>query len=260
MKRLLLAAVLVLWGCPAAPEAPLPAPDSPYCTGSYTIGKRAEDAVEGVIQAIMGGEKSTDRRATVQMRMTNGLCTGVAIDEHTVLTAAHCTDGSYDTSVVIGTEPGTFVATRVTEHPEYMQWSHRLGGDPHSDIAIVKVEEKIPAPYVTKVFDPANEEHVSRCAGGFVAQGWGRWEGTELDLRETEYDIDDLTEKLVITDNEPGEGRICFGDSGGPLYALMDNGELWLVGLARTTGSMDCTIQSTHVRASWAEGWVNANK
>jgi hypothetical protein len=234
------------------PDEPPPPDASPYCYGTAPLTKRIGDDLSAVYNAIMGGQASADRRATLQVRMTNGMCTGVALDAYTALTAAHCTNGSFDVTAVVGTEPGYFKAVRVIEHPDYAT-------DWHSDLAILKFDKPLPGPYVDQIFDPENPEHASRCVSG-VAQGWGRWEGTELSLRETEYDIDRVTEKLVITDNEWGEGRICFGDSGGPFYAEMEDGQLWLVGNARTTGSLDCTIESTHVRASAFADWIEANR
>jgi hypothetical protein len=107
-----------------------------------------------------------------------------------------------------------------------------------------------------------DQKHAAFC-NGLVAQGYGKHEGSGLDLRETNYIITLVSEKLLTsraTALPPGEksGRICFGDSGGPLYADV-GGVPQLAGITTTTMSYDCLSGGNHVRVSRFLDWIMEN-
>ena len=267
MKRLITLLALLLMGQNCESPPPEPPPDrSPYCYGDPTVWKQVTDGVAAGYAALFGGEESVDRRATLRMAMDSGRCTGVAIDAGHAVTAGHCVWGSSKVNAALGGygEPPYWDQTAVAVHPDYKKYRQQgnVGGDRRADLAVIDYGasrdgeyEGLPPEYAPKIFDPENPEHASRCLR-FRAQGWGRWEESRLSLRECEYRIDRLTEGELFTDHGPDECRICFGDSGGPLYAEMDNGELWLAGITRITGSQDCDRYSGHVRMSKFENWI----
>lgn len=252
--------------CESEPPAPEPGED-PYCYGSPTVYKYVTDAA-GDIWAIMRGDESTDRRATLRVAMSGGYCTGVVYGPHTFLTAGHCTWGQSTVNASLGgySQPPYWNHTSKVEHPEYAKY--RQSGNQYRagrywDVSVVQVgldrteTEPLPEPYVDGFFDFENDP--AHCVG-MVIQGWGQWEGSGLSLREAPYQIDQLNNTSVRSLVAPDEGAICFGDSGGPLYAEMDDGSLKLVGLTSTTDSQDCLVGNTHARVDTMADWIEANK
>jgi hypothetical protein len=268
MKRLLLLLLLLpVMGQDCETPPPEPPPNrSPYCYGTPSTVKQVKDGVAAAYSAIFGGEESTDRRATLRMGFPNSRCTGVAVGPHRALTAAHCTHGQDSTTAALSGygEPPYWDATGWTEHPDYLLYLYSGNIDLErrkSDISVVRFdkartgEDGLPEDYVPDIFDPLDPADASQCVR-FIAQGWGKWEGDALSLRECEYDIDQVTERQVISHHGPDECRICFGDSGGPLYAEMSDGSLKLVGLTSTTNNQECSIASAHVRLSTHKDWL----
>lgn len=249
MKRLtlILFALLLIGADECNQPVPLPPPgpepgESPYCYGEYTTWMTVKNGVSGAINALYGGEESVDRRATLRIAMENSRCTGVAVGPQTALTAAHCVRNATQATAALGGY----------STPPYWDMS---GKDVHPDTDLAVVwysngsrEEGKPLeePYVSDIFDPLNPQHASKCVR-FIAQGWGRWEQSALSLRECTYAIDEIAwdGELYVRKHGPEECRICFGDSGGGLYAEMSDGSLMLAGITRNTWG-DCTIQSGH--------------
>jgi len=277
MKRIIPA--LLIFGLLTAQdcEPSGPGPDaSPYCYGSPTVYKQVTD-VAGDFWALLRGEASIDRRATLRMSMPGYRCTGVALDAETAITAAHCTWGSDAVSAVIDKDlenigsPNSrdyFDAVSWKEHPEYARYKQSgnvYAAGRYSDLSVVKLkgsrinpDAPLPEPYVDGFFDPLDPNDAGHCVR-YLAQGWGQWEEATLSLREGEYHVSTVTDTSVNTFIRPDGPAICFGDSGGPLYAEMSDGSLKLVGITSTTMSSDCLKGSTHVRVSplfseWIEG------
>ena len=210
------------------------------------------------------GKPSVDRRATVRVKFGQSYCSGVVLSPHTVLSAGHCgylaehdiAFGAYDGPV--------YDAYDFLVHPDYWDWINNDNFEGRkSDLMLLYVEEELPGPYPAGIYDHTNLALYYQCAGAF-AQGWGRWEGEGLSLRETKYVITRVTDPKYLTsraaDVPEGEehGRICFGDSGGPLYVDV-NGMLYLAGVTTTTMSSDCLVGGTHVRVAYYKDWIMAN-
>ena len=267
MKRLaLLLPLLMLMGQDCEPANPIEKV-SDYCYGNdYSIFERIEfgyerDGVSGAISAILQGDPSDDRRATVQVLFGQGYCTGVALGPNTVLTAAHCGYGSTTNHRIrTGQDNTDYHSTRKVVHPDYWKWL--ANGDLEgrkADLMLLYMDDPLPPPYVNSFYD---SKHAKFCKG-LVAQGWGRSEEPGAHLRETHYVITRETDKYLISraaDVPEAEkaGRICFGDSGGPLYADVA-GVAQLAGITTTTMSTDCLVGGTHVKAAHFKDWIYAN-
>jgi len=248
-----------------------PPPDVGYCAAT-------DDAVniqlniDAAYATIIGGTPSVNRRATFFLYMPGkGSCTAVAIGDRVALTAAHCrADAPYQHQLSV--EPFTppqWTATGYLEHPDYTMYR----SDPadqearKADLMLLYFDEDLPVEErVTGVYhaNPIN----SKACTGLTAQGWGKTEddpkhpcpdGKTRCLREGPYTVTEEHPKQLYTVHAVFEPvAICFGDSGGPLYAEQD-GELKLAGITSTTSSQDCLVASHHTKVAAFEEWIMLN-
>lgn len=249
---------------PEPPPGPGPVPEggTAYCHGlEYTIWDDVVQGVRGAYNTIIDGEISTNRRATVQVFFGQSYCSGVALSPHTVLTAGHCgyLEG-LEHRIRIEGEPSMFISNESLVHPDYMKWinSQDLEGR-KSDLMLLFLDEEIPPPYIpiTRLYSSTQ----APACYGMIAQGYGRAEvpkPTEQ-LREGKYKVTSEESKYlrsVLTD----VSKICYGDSGGPLYADVGPGTLHLAGITTTTMSADCLRGGTHVRLfPDHKDWIQTN-
>ena len=263
------------------PEPPPPPPDpvSEYCYGNdYSVlqaalhqdAKGEEVGLFGGKESILHGDPSTDPRATVYVAFGSSYCTGVALSPTIVLTAGHCGYGSdtahavytfsRDQSGALHTDQRFGVKKHVV-HPDYLKYVYSGNRDMEArkaDLMLLFLEEPLPDSYL-RVAGFYDSKFAKFCRG-MVAQGFGRHETPGRDLRETKYVITQVTDKYLISraaEVPPGEeaGRICFGDSGGPLYADV-GGVPYLAGVTTTTMSSDCERGGTHVRLTPFIDWI----
>ena len=144
---------------------------------------------------VVGGEASTDRRATSFVRLDGGYCTGTVLGPYTVITAGHCTNADY----VRVDGVGIFAVVEDIPHPQYIF--------PKADLRILHTELRLPAPY-------AELADYDLVCYGMVVQGYG-WGSPGGALYERVVDYEGEGSGLIVT----SEGS-CNGDSGGPLWAL----------------------------------------
>ena len=263
MKRLIPLSLALLMGADNC-ETP-PPPSNAYCGGA-TEGTFLQGLAEYAPQqleelnTIIGGELSTDRRSTVHVFFGSSYCTGVVIGPRTVLTAAHC--GYADTTVHrIRVNPGDALIEETGHlvHPEYWEYVNGTNyAGRSSDLMLIYFGQDLPGPYVQGAYDSRN---VQLC-DGLIAQGYGQDEFPETgaQLRESSYMVWREDEKSIRTKQRTW-GGICFGDSGGPLYAVVRGQPgLQVAGITSTTSSQDCLQGSTHVKVHhfWTS-WIAPN-
>ena len=268
--RWLLASLFTLsLACASDCEPAPPPPDGPpeggtaYCHGlDYTIWDDVVSGVSGVWNTIIGGEISLDRRATVQVFFGQSYCSGVAVSPHTVLTAGHCgyAEGLQHRIRIDG-QPNFIVSNESLVHPDYLKYVANPSDleSRKADLQLLYTDEEIPGPYIDVSTFLYDSQMAPDCYGA-IAQGYGRSEAPKPteQLRESKYKVTSETAKYihsVMTD----VGKICFGDSGGPLYADVGPGTLYLAGITTTTMSSDCLRGGTHVRAQHFQPWLVEN-
>ena len=109
-----------------------------YCNGSLV--PETAPAVEKIIN----GELPNDRLATFAL-LHNGRagCSAVALDEHTLLTSAHCV---IDAQLDVATEYPADVKYEVVD--SYVHRGFVRGDQYHNDIAVLHTAEPMPGPFI----------------------------------------------------------------------------------------------------------------
>lgn len=247
-------------GIPLPPDPPPPGPEHGYCAGTHQP--------QWTDPAIVGGYVSTERRATVRVRFGNALCTGVVISPHTVLTAGHCGYATDDHYIILVEGGGSqiFHTTDQIVHPRYFDWVNNYDSAGREfDLQILHTRNPMPGPYASTFYD----SKWSRACSNLVAQGYGKdGLGNSGRLLEVgQFGVVRENEWTIHTRGGDASQAVCFGDSGGPLYAYVDGvDELVLAGITSTTwGGNDCIVEdesrpaSTHIKVKAHETWIREN-
>lgn len=249
MKKLLpLLALLLLMGQDC--ETPPPAPS--YCSGS----EGTLNYLGGGFSTIIGGELSTDSRATVKVMFGSSYCSGTIIGRRTVLTAGHCGYGE-DTTHIIRRDGREVRASRKLVHPEYFDWVYRQEMEGRrADLMLLYADEDLPDPIISTIYSASR----TGACSDLIAQGYGKDEFPETgaQLRESRYLVKTEYEKHLVT-KQATWGGACFGDSGSALYAEMDDGSFQIAGVLSTTASMDCLVSASYVKADYFKDWIVDN-
>lgn len=181
----------------------------------------------------------------------NTVCSGTLVAPGAILTAAHCLDEGAPNGVYFGSTPpalGDIVRVlSVEQHPNYDPDTHA------HDIGIVRLERSpsiAPAPIYDMPLD-----------AGFVGQpirivGFGRTATLDDEparKRTGESRVDGASSGGFTF--RPAPSQTCFGDSGGPAFALVGGIEQ-LVGVT-STGDLQCDSGATDaVVGSFDTGFV----
>lgn len=194
-------------------------------------------------------------------------CTGVLVAPDVVLTAGHCAGGikavrlnvtDYD-DLSTGEE---IRVTKTTAYPGY--WGKH-------DIAVLKLERASVYPPRRIALDCVLDEHLSEGAevavvGWGATDVWGNDYGTILMEAFTTVTDPDCSEMPGCwgVDDELGAGGdgidACYGDSGGPLYLLTDDGA-YVVGLtSRSYDGVDkpCEEGGIYTRPDAVVAWIES--
>lgn len=154
-------------------------------------------------------------------------CTGVAIDKHTVLTAAHCLEGEIlkvrVSNAATYNKKGRFWAVDSFElHPEYNAKASAY----RCDLAKIKLKMQLPD---STVFYPIIKKDAD-LTGKLIRLGFGaRGNANIRTLVTPEYRNLRPSEKVL----ELNDIYSYSGDSGGPVF-LQRNGQMYLVAIHST--------------------------
>jgi hypothetical protein len=192
---------------------------------------------------------------------TGWRCSGVALDEHTVLTAAHCLPA---TRVRLGEGLDQYGATleveSISRHP-----------DPREDLALLHVTGKLTASVKLRrrADDAQAPAGMLRYVGfGITGQnGFGRKK--LVDVPASGWGCDGT--RVGTSGLRPGAELVmpgsagrdtCSGDSGGPVYELVANGTTCLWRLIAITsrsvadGTALCGSGGIYTRVDAADEWI----
>lgn len=185
-------------------------------------------------------------------------CSATLIGTHTVLTAAHCvTDDEHPPfrpispisfSLFSGGQMYIAQQDGVAIHPDYGY----VSGTWKADVAVVRLSQTVKGitPARVSAAPPSLGETVTLVGYGYAAESASASFGVK---RKAQNRIAKLSEHLLTFHGSDG-GNLCFGDSGGPAFAVRQ-GQEELVGI-HSYGEGACGVVEHDQRADRYRAWI----
>jgi hypothetical protein len=218
-----------------------------------SINDETIPANTGIINGDHADANSAISRSTVYVNLPNGnFCTGVLLNDHVVLTAAHCTNHGMPTSITIRSADVSCFAAAVSD----FSTAPKLTGNTFApDLALLKLAKAVckPAPVVFAA-TPKENETLSGAGFGFgnitgldflkmkvinsdkeylkalYLKGYEKDPEVQDDLTVLEEYYAEFSEMYVFALAQNKTQSLCHGDSGGPIYREQ-NGVLTILGV-----------------------------
>jgi hypothetical protein len=226
--------------------------------GAAEICPRATAIVDGVTEAPPGLGPAALSVLAVQVLDGEGVvlesCTGVRLDEHRILTAAHCFESDQPAAVRLQDGPAI--------DPSFECPGHQSTDEGTEGVRVLSVHLHPARDVALLVTSPSDQPAVAICSlapragDAAVAAGFGLDESGRLGGRRY------LSVAVAAISDEAIDARAaraagtCLGDSGGPL--LIPSGETACLAGTLTTGSADCRGLERYVPSAMLADWLAA--
>ena len=205
---------------------------------------RLMDNLDQRQSAIVNGQIDLGHPAVGAISYGGSLCTATLVGKYTVITAAHCVIPGRDHFFLA--ENRYWTAKSVVRHPEYSS----LAAD--NDIALVRLLEAPPVqPAAISSKAPTVGQSLTLYGYGATSSD-GNGSGTKRKALNTVAYV--TPTRIVISGSGGQVGNMCFGDSGGPTFAVIDGHEVQ-VGVHSTIAGY-CGQQGHDMRVDVFSGWV----
>ncbi len=199
--------------------------------------------VLGLNNKIVGGTSCANPELSAVVRIvltTNddqiANCTGTMITSNKLITAAHCFEDVASATVEIGDQPLTIRSINakvVYIHPDFNDPNNTTN---RNDIAILELVSNAGLPVMPILL--GRDLDVGEIVSVF---GYGQEDSGDVSstLRSGEMKISDVNNDFVKALYEGTGSNVCFGDSGGPLFAS-HNGRVAIFGTTSFGTRTDC--------------------
>lgn len=244
-------------GCAPGPDRQIE--DSYNETQNGIIGGHVTEATSDVARSTV----YIDYQEKVDGKIIGSDCTGVIVNQTTILTAAHCVTRtrtnentlveSKKAYIYFGADISKLktvkyqIASSIIVHPKYKNSTWH-----NYDLAILKLDQPIPPPYKPVQILPDFFQLAIKAP--VIAAGFGLTLVEPMtpanSLKHVELPISGIAQATLET--RPSlNNTLCLGDSGGPLFFNF-KGTIYLVGTyigeRGTADSKDCTGINVHTR------------
>ncbi len=176
-------------------------------------------------------------------------CSGTLITPTWVLTATHCGLRA-GANFCVGEDPA---------RPNRCQRAVRVVDNPQADQSLVELagplDQVAPGAEPFAIMDqPMDRSWIGRTA---EAAGYGQTERGQFNVRWFTAEPISAVGQPYLTIDGQGERGVCFGDSGGPVFVIADDGTVRVAG-DLSHGDPSCLGQDNYTRtdlfADWIEG------
>lgn len=165
---------------------------------------------DGIKPTLINGSEVPRSDWLEVVRIGQRSCTGTVVGRNAVITAAHCDrNGGRNTLEIFN---GSNISYRVIHHPRY-----RNGSGWDVAVLVLDTETDVRAATVGVDYTFSKGADVDILGYGCTRPGGGG--GNDGILRFGESKIVGFTGTDAISSWRPGGAALCFGDSGGPMFA-----------------------------------------
>jgi secreted trypsin-like serine protease len=202
------------------------------------------DAIE---QGITDGQSHSGHPSVGWLAIgSTDYCTATLVGKRTLLTVAHCIVTGDQQNVNVGGVAYVASTAKVQMHPSYDPVNH------DNDIALIALDQEPPiAPSVISRSAVSPGVQVTLVGFGSTAESAQDW-GVKRMASNTVREVASTT--FTIEGTGGGLGNTCYGDSGGPVFAVYGGKEVQIgVSLG---GASPCGTKSVATRVDAFAAWL----
>jgi uncharacterized protein (TIGR03382 family) len=178
-------------------------------------------------------------------------CSATLIDRDVAVTARHCVEGTIAVDRMrfgMGNPNSPNALIRVHSAPYHRSMDVALLF--LQEDAVSRVPSADPLPIMRETPSP------SLVGTRVEAAGYGQTHDDSVGLYFVALDLTAVGPEYLVV-NGRGRGGICFGDSGGPLFVHVGNGDPVIAGV-ESHGESSCVGEDFLTRLDLAQGWIDS--